>query len=82
MTLLELEDWAETHYDVVVYLEETYYNEDTLAHDKFEQSGTGGLQQLAFEITNKFQRLHIDTCWGVDADYMEELENFINNYEG
>ena len=82
MTLLELEDWAETHFDVTLMIEDLTNIEGSYFYDIIETLGTGGLQRAAFDITNKFQRLHSDTCWGIDAEYMEELENFINNYSG
>ena len=82
MTQSELEDWAETHFDVTIMVDDMATYDDGYLADVLNTSGRGGLQQAAFDITNKFQRLHNDTCWGIDAEYMEELENFINNYSG
>lgn len=71
--------WQETHFEVVSHLAITSDVEGSLSHQRQAESGTGGLYQLAEEITNKFENAHIGVEW--DGDYFDTIEQFLEDLE-
>lgn len=75
------EEWHETHFEIVSrIIEEDQRGELTSPRvkqirDKF---GTGGFYRMAAELTTKFETENQGVEWGVDKDYFDEIDNFIN----
>lgn len=83
-----LEDWAETHFEIVSRILD---NEDNLLKvleslDDLELgSGTGGLWTLAKKWTDEFEELTKDITWGEENpstdeyyDYYTYLDDFVD----
>ena len=71
------ENWHETHYEMVQAIIEN--SDSVIVKTTEEESGIGGLYELAKELTDEFEELHKDKVWGEnDNSFFEELEIFIN----
>ncbi len=57
------DNWHETHYFISVHVDRTEKIEGTLAFRRREQQGTGGLWELAEELTDEFEHLHEGREW-------------------
>ena len=74
----ELEDFLETHYEVVVALEQLEESETNELLNKYlSENGTGGKYMLAHFITEDFQREHANTEF--DGNFIDVIEDFILN---
>ncbi len=67
-----LEDWAETHYEIVTRI---YESDDSEIVKKAKSNGVGGCWQLSIDLTNQFQK-RWDDRYG-DEDWYELLELFL-----
>jgi hypothetical protein len=71
--------WIETHHEIVsaiaisLYLDEP----DTIFINRREEQGTGGLYELAEELTDEFELLNKDREW--DGEFFDEIEEFIQS---
>ena len=77
MTREELENWAETHHQIVEAITEAK-DESHVINIIREMEGIGGVWMLGIELTDKFEALHKDTVWGEDIDWLDTIEEFIN----
>ena len=70
------ESWHETHFDIVRAIVE---NEETspVIIKQLDEIGSGGLYDLANELTNKFESIHQNTIWGDELEYYNTMEEFI-----
>lgn len=41
-----------------------------------EANGMGSKWELAFELTNEFQEKHSNTIWGIDAEWLDTIDQF------
>lgn len=75
--LEEYSEWHETHFEVVsaISIEAYKNNPSKPVKECYEASGTGGLYELAEELTNEFQSLHTGREW--DGEYFDEIEKFL-----
>jgi hypothetical protein len=79
MKNLTLIEYLEYHFDIV----EAISND--MDYDKFSkkieanfiQFGTGYKYELAKQLTDKFHNLYKDTEWGIELDYSDTMEKFI-----
>ncbi len=69
------DNWHETHYFICVHVDQTEELEGTIAYRRREQHGTGGLWELAEELTDEFEKLHEGRAW--DGEWMDELEQWL-----
>lgn len=69
-------NWHETHYFVSVHISETVDNENSVANHRLDKDGTGGLWELAQELTDQWEELQKGRQW--DGEWMEELEAWLN----
>jgi len=73
--------WYETHHEVVsaitqsILLEEKEPEFKSKATTVSEEQGTGGLYELAEELTDKFEKLHEGREW--DGEFFDEIEDFL-----
>lgn len=68
------ESWQETHYEIVAMLTLDIERGKNKATEISETEGTGGLYQLARQLTDKFENLHKGREW--DGEFFEEIEYF------
>ena len=70
--------WYETFYEVVANI--TFWREGVSLPKRIktvqEEQGTGGLYELAKELTDKFELLHKDREW--DGDFFDEIDKFLD----
>lgn len=71
--------WQETHYEVVAHLTVTSDTEGTIANLRQASQGTGGLYELAEQLTNKFETLHQGREW--DGDFFDTIEDWLVDLE-
>lgn len=71
-------DYLETYFEVVkrITLELEVEGRPSLVFDRLLEQGTGGLYELAEELTDEFQELHKDREW--DCDFHDTIEQFLN----
>lgn len=78
-----LEDFLETHYEIVSFIEShlhwTAGDEEikTVITDTDFCYGQGGLYELAKNWTEIFQEKYKNEIWGETADYHDTLKNFL-----
>ena len=79
-----LEDWAETHYEMSYRLEHNAQmqdldddNDQSIIAKKWRECGTGGMMELAFEFTNEFQEKYRGVEWGEEMDFQTKIEEFL-----
>ena len=74
------DSWLEVHFDIACAIQlELLKDEDSmgLVVMKVEnETGIGGLYDLAKELTNKFQDSYGDRAW--DGDYQDVMDEFLN----
>lgn len=75
----ELEDYLETHFEMVRHILETEDVKGTPSYEVSEVNGFGGLYQLAKEWTDEFQNKYKDTVWGAELDFNDTLEEFLKS---
>lgn len=68
-------NWQETHFNIVSYIAITCETVGTMANSINNKQGTGGLYDLALNLTNEFEKLHKGKQW--DGEYFDEIENFL-----
>ena len=70
--------WYETFYEVVANI--TFWREGVSLPKRIktvqEEQGTGGLYELAKELTDKFELLHKGREW--DGDFFDEIDKFLD----
>ena len=71
------ESWYETFYEIVAEI--TFWRHDPYPPLKIkniaDEYGTGGLYELAKELTDKFELLYKDREW--DGEFFEEISEFL-----
>lgn len=72
------DSWQETHFEVVKGIANSEDTPGSTAHQVIEFIGTGGLYDLAKELTNKFENTYVDIDWGVDLIYQDVMEKFLD----
>jgi hypothetical protein len=84
MKITEIKDldcYLETHFEIVQAITIEWLNDEPVGKVKVihDERGSGGLYELAKELTDKFEKLHENTEWGFELGYLETLEEFIEN---
>ena len=69
--------WAETHYEMVVAIENN--SDSEIVQNRELEQGTGGLYELSIELTDKFEEKHKDVEWGCDENtqYFDAFDEFL-----
>jgi hypothetical protein len=76
----DLENYLETHFDVVAFINyqlETYV--DNQVYKRHEAQGSGGMYLLAKQWTDEFTEKYKNIVWGEELEYYDTLEEFLNN---
>ncbi|AGO47680.1 hypothetical protein Phi17218_147 [Cellulophaga phage phi17:2_18] len=68
--------WQETHFEVVSKLVKTVHFSGSTAHRKNEEQGTGGLYELAEDLTDKFEKDNKGADWE-EKSFFDTIETFL-----
>ena len=71
--------WMETHYEIVAKLTLELVKDEIdscLVRDRYDSQGTGGMYELAEELTDEFETANQGRLW--EGDYFDTLDTFIN----
>ena len=71
------DSWQETHYEVVAEITRIALADEGfgLVNETVTTQGTGGLYELAKELTFEFENLHAGRDW--DGEFFEEIWDFL-----
>ena len=71
-------DWLETHYEIVMAIEQQL-NNTTIgkAWEVENTQGMGGRYELSEDLTDEFELEYKDVLWGEELIYLDEIEKFI-----
>lgn len=69
--------WKEAHFEVVAAITRSLDSGSPSQKllDISEKQGTGGLYELAEDLTTEFECLHADRQW--DGDFFDEISKFL-----
>lgn len=67
--------WQETHFEVVAHIVATTDLEGSRANEAQTSKGTGGLYELAEDLTDQFETLNKDRAW--DGEFFDEIHDFL-----
>lgn len=73
------ESWHETHFNVVQHLVMTSEKPGSLAEKTRQAQGTGGLYELAKDLTDQFEEKYKGYEWC--ADYFDKIDEFLSEME-
>jgi creatinine amidohydrolase/Fe(II)-dependent formamide hydrolase-like protein len=75
----ELEEYLETHYEIVQAITVEYMKDKSQGRvrEVHDENGHGGLYQLAKELTDKFQATYKDIVWGMELEWFDTIEEFL-----
>jgi hypothetical protein len=70
--------WQETHFEVVSVITHIWRLDNLygLVAERHEAQGTGGLYELAKELTDEFEKMNEERQW--DGEFFDEIEEFLN----
>ena len=71
------DSWVETHHEIVAAITQQTDIEKSITVLIAETKGTGGLYELAKDLTDQFEKAYQNTIW--DGNYFDALENFLLN---
>ncbi len=72
--------WHETHFDVVSEISRINALDEPygLVEERVSKQGLGGLYELAQELTDEFESKYKGVEWGVEMEYFDTIEEFLN----
>jgi hypothetical protein len=73
-------EWHETHYEIVQAMTIEWVKDKPkgIVLETQENAGHGGLYDLAFDLTNKFEKENVGKAWGIDEEFFDAIEKFTN----
>ena len=73
--------WQETHFEIVsaIVIESRKNFPSGKTGEAIAQKGTGGLYELAEELTDKFELMHKDYQWDGEFFFFDTIEEFCQN---
>ena len=72
-----LTSYLETHCEISMGLRNQIDNENGFAWDRYIEQGTGGLYELAEELTDEFEKLHCNEEWTENLPFSKFLNLFM-----
>ena len=70
--------WIETHHEVVSFMA-LELQKDVIGlkvlRERYEAQGTGGMYELAEELTDKFEKMNKGRLW--NGEFFDEIEDFL-----
>lgn len=73
-----ISSYLETHYLISIALDKLIKNEEGFAWERYLAQGSGGLYELAEELTDEFERTNKNEDW-IDKEYLDEIDSFIES---
>lgn len=72
--------WQETHFEISRAIAQQENVLGSKVQEHAESWGTGGLYDLAKELTDKFEKMHEGKAWGEDENsvYFDEIQKFLD----
>lgn len=70
--------YLETHCLICMEIALQKDNELSIAGEIYDLEGTGGIFELAEELTDEFEKLHLNEEW-VEKDYFDEIDSFLKS---
>lgn len=74
--------WVETHHEIVAGITRALdrpENPESHIWKRHNEQGTGGIYELAEDLTNEFQKATKDHEW--DGEFFEAIEAYIDHYD-
>lgn len=69
------QSWQETHFEVVSFINNPDNTNSPIIQKVYEENGTGGMYELAENLTNEFEELNKDKKW--DGEFFDEIYSFL-----
>lgn len=72
------DSWQETHFEVVSEITKELRKDkftSKVIEERHEKQGTGGMYELAEELTDEFEKLYEGKFW--DGEFFEAIEEFL-----
>ena len=69
------QSWQETHFEVVSFINDPDNTNSPIIQEVYEENGTGGMYELAEDLTDEFEELNKDKNW--DGDFFDEIYSFL-----
>jgi hypothetical protein len=72
--------WVETHVDVVSEITRINLLDEPfgLVEQRHSEQGLGGLYELAEELTDEFELKYKGVEWGLELEYFDTIDAFLN----
>lgn len=74
--------WAETHFEIVTHIAVELLKEEQSEkiNELYEKGGTGGMYELAEDLTDKFEAKYVGIDWeNEEVDYFDTVCAFFNS---
>lgn len=71
------QSWQETHFEIVSFITNPKNINNPIIDEVIKHQGTGGLYELAEELTDEFESISKNKEW--DGDFFDEIELFLLN---
>lgn len=71
--------WMETFYEVTCYIYDTMGYSGTMANKVVERQGTGGLYELAEDLTDEFEKIYKGKEW--DGEWLDTIHEFLQTHK-
>lgn len=71
------QSWQETHFEVVSFINDPDNTNSPIIQDVYEENGTGGMYELAENLTDEFESISKNKEW--DGDFFDEIKLFLLN---
>lgn len=71
--------WMETFYEVTCYIHDTMGYSGTMANKAVERQGTGGLYELAEDLTDEFEKIYKDKEW--HGEWLDAIHEFLQTHK-
>jgi hypothetical protein len=82
MKNFNLEDLLETHFEIATRLEQMteldYEQQPEKFAERYLNYGRGGLYLISQKLSLEFEKKYKDVNWGEDLDWVETIEEFLN----
>lgn len=73
-----IDSYLETHFEVTCKIAAELLKDEfdsSVIKDRHEAQGTGGMYELAEELTDEFEKLHENTVW--EGDWLDTIDAFL-----
>ena len=76
------DSWRETHFEMVNAIFNTFDDnalecKSKLVDEIQKTQGTGGLYDLAYDLTKRFELKYTGIMWGLEKDFFDTIDEFV-----